>query len=233
MMKRMTALLLSLMMLCACAMAEAVDLTGNWHLNGMELTGVSINPADMGMQMSMLLNEDGTAVVSMGGQEDQEAVWTLEEDVLTVTVGEESERFTVVDGGMVYAEVENGPKMILGREEPAPGFVPAGAMAAEDLAAFDGEWTAYYANLYGIVVNAEGIAQMGLTNVDVSIESGSILKFGEETAQAGALEDGILVVDSGIEDDEENLMGTTVTLLEDGTLALNYLGMCFYCVKVN
>lgn len=233
MLKRWTALLLCLVFLGVCAAAEAVDVTGEWYLTLIESSGVSMNPADMGMEMVMSLNADGTGAVAINGQEDQEAAWTLEGDVLTVTVGEEAEVFTVVDGDMIYSEVENGPKTVLGRERPVPGFVPAGAVKAEDLAAFDGEWTAYYADLFGMVVDAEAMAQMGLTETGISIENGSILKFGEETAQVGTLEDGVLVVSSDAEGDGASLMSTTVTLLEDGTLAMDYLGMRFYCMKVD
>ena len=61
MIKKITALLLTLMMLGALVSAQAADFTGTWYLVSIDSNGVTINPADMGMEMSLNLNADGTA----------------------------------------------------------------------------------------------------------------------------------------------------------------------------
>ena len=74
-MKKITALILALMMACLMlpALAEE-DVTGDWYLQSMSAGGMSINPADMGMSMKLTLNAGGTyAMVS--GEDAEEGPW--------------------------------------------------------------------------------------------------------------------------------------------------------------
>lgn len=225
MIKKFTAILLSVLMLLALATAQTSDYTGVWYLISVESAGITINPADMGMEMVLTLNEDGTGIASATGEEDSVASWTLEGDVLTVVAEEEPLAFMLTAEGQLVADAD-GNKMIFGREPAAPGFVAAAEVVVEDVAAFDGTWTVTTVNAFGMVLPFAAMAQMGMEDASVVIENGTITAFG--VAQTGALVDGKLVVEAT----ETDPLGKSVSLLEDGTLAMNYMEIIFYAEKV-
>ncbi|HPJ02510.1 MAG TPA: hypothetical protein PKU80_06695 [Candidatus Limiplasma sp.] len=224
MMKKFAALLLALLMIGTLATAQSFDFTGTWYLVSISAEGVTLNPADMGMEMSMTLNADGTGAVSTTGEEDKVASWALDGETLTVTADEEPLAFTVSEEGQLVAEAE-GAVMTFGREPAAPGFVAAAEIPAEDIAAFDGTWTITTVNAYGMVVPFAAMAQSGLENATVVIENGAVTSFDATEPAVGTLVDGKLVIASELGEE----FAQTVSLLEDGTIALNYMGILFYC----
>ena len=144
-MKKIFALLLTLAMLVgAVALAEAADLTGTWYLNELNLDGVALSPASMGLEMTIVLNEDGTTTATYEGEgesETGEGTWSVDGDVITITIEDDPYDFTLVDGNLVSDDEDMG--MTFGREkvegetyEPAPAKEDA---ALEDYA---GDWTA-------------------------------------------------------------------------------------------
>ncbi|MBE0601574.1 MAG: hypothetical protein IH607_07270 [Firmicutes bacterium] len=66
-----------------------------------------------------------------------------------------------------------------------------------------------------------------MTNETVLIQSGSITSFDGVEAEFGTLTDGKLVVPSPM----EGSFGKSISLLEDGTLSMEYMDMIFYCEK--
>ena len=228
--RKLTALLLCLILLCSIAVAEESGVTGTWYLSAMAAGETTVNAADMGIDMELTLNEDGTGSSRYAGADPLEAVWTLEGTALTVTANETPIVFEVTqDGTLVNTDEENGASMIFSREKPTASYVPAAEVAATDLTQFDGRWTAEMANVYGVLMPFENVASMGFTDGAIVIENGAVTKFGEEEVETGTLEDGILVIHSTTENDENNLFGATVTLLEDGSIKVIYLGIIFYC----
>lgn len=75
-MKKLAALLLTLIMLLAAVPALGDGPSGNWYMNLAEVT--------LGY---IFLNEDGTAVVNIASEEDMQGTWSAEGDAVTVTVG--------------------------------------------------------------------------------------------------------------------------------------------------
>lgn len=232
MMKRWMAILLCAALLCGAAVAEAVDVTGKWYLLVIEQQEKSVNPADMGLEMNIELNEDGTGTTFMTGGDVLEATWTLADGVLEVTANECPIAFDIMEDGTLVNVDENGLRMVMSREAPTPSFIPAADAVAESLSQFDGEWMTKKVNVYGVYADFEDLSSMGLTDGSVSIHDGIVTKLGEEEAQTGELVDGQMIVASGVENDEDNLFGTSITLLEDGSIKMVYLGMIFYCDRV-
>jgi len=229
MMKKLTALLLSLLMLCTLATAQTADYTGTWYLVSLEASGIAINPADLGMEMIVTLNADGTGLISTTGEEDEAATWTLDDGTLTITADDSPLDFELNADGQLVGEAEENI-MFFGREPAGPGFVPAAEIAAEDIAAFDGNWTITTVDAYGMIVPFSVMAQMGLEGESVVIQNGSIQSFCIEETELGTFADGKLVVAAPAETDEA--LGKTISLLEDGTLSMAYMEMIFYCEKV-
>jgi hypothetical protein len=227
MVKKLTALLLCLLMLCTLASAETVDYSGVWYLVSVESNGIALNPSDIGMEMTMTLNADGTGVVTITDEDDSPATWVLDGETLTVTADEQPLAFTMTEDGQLVAD-NAGNNMYFGREPAGPGFVPAAEIVAEDIAAFDGTWSITTVNAFGMVVPFSAMAEMGMADGNVVILDGSVTSLGMPDAEVGTLEDGKLVVVSPI----EGSYGKTFSLLEDGTLAMSYMEMVFYCEKV-
>ena len=65
-MKKLLCALLALAMLCACAAAETVDVTGTWYLSEIKLGEERINPAAMNLELAFTLNENGAFVDTIG-----------------------------------------------------------------------------------------------------------------------------------------------------------------------
>lgn len=224
MMKKIAALLLFLFMLGSLATAETVDYAGVWYLVSAESGGIPFNPADIGMEMVMTLNADGTGVITMSGEEDKAATWVSDGEILTVTAKEQPRVFTLTADGQLVAENE-GSKLIFGREAAAPGFVPAAEIAAPDVAAFNGTWTITTVNVGGMYVPFSAMAQAGLEDAAVVIQDGIVMSLGAQ--ETGTFADGKLEIASQI----EGMAGKSFSLLEDGTLAMTYMEIVFYCAK--
>lgn len=227
MVKKLTALLVALLMLFTFASAGAADFLGAWYLASYESNGITLNPADMGMEMSFTLNGDGTGVITVPGEEDMAATWTADGANITITAANNPLTFALTDDGKMVAQQEE-TKMIFGREAPAPGFVPAAAIAAADIAQFDGTWNITTVNAFGMIVPFSAMAEMGMFDGTILIQNGSVTSFGSPQAETGTLQDGLLVVASPL---EGGGLEKTFSLLEDGTLSMKFMDMLFYCEK--
>ena len=102
-MRKLIAVILTLALsTLAVAMAETTDYLGTWYLNEMTMGDASIAPTALGMDLTMEIKEDGTAVLTAPSEEEAEqaATWTLEGETLTVTVDGEDMTLTLQDGAM-------------------------------------------------------------------------------------------------------------------------------------
>lgn len=145
-MKKLLCMLLALAMLCAFAVAETADVTGMWYLNEVQTQAMSLNPAMLGMEMTISLSEDGTAAVTSTGSSDDaaEGTWEMSGDTVTVTVeGAPLEMKLDESGNLVAIEAETGTTLVFGREKQEPEYYDPGTERTDvTLADFDGTWTA-------------------------------------------------------------------------------------------
>lgn len=140
-MKKLFALLLALLLaatMCVGAMAETVSYVGTWVLTSIASAGMSFEPSTLGMDMTVVLNEDGSCIMSMMGM-TEEGTWTAVEGGVAMTdASGATDTLTYRDGALVLAS--EGIEMIL-----TPGVA---APAADDAAAADeGEYASILANL--------------------------------------------------------------------------------------
>ena len=63
---------------------EAAGLVGTWILTGGEGEGIFIDKAQLGLEMGLLFNEDGTASLLMDGKESQAVSWKLEGNTISL-----------------------------------------------------------------------------------------------------------------------------------------------------
>ena len=113
-MKKLFSLLLVLMLALGCtAFAEGADYTGEWVLTGAEGNGTVLDISGMGLEMSMLLNEDGTCTLITNGMGETGA-WVEIEGGVTVTDGAGAANDFMLTEDKLVAE-EGGAKMIFSR----------------------------------------------------------------------------------------------------------------------
>lgn len=236
-MKKLLAILLAMaMLLCAVALAETAEtveaveeaaepdpaeaFVGVWYLNEMQMEGMSISPASFGVDMTIELNADGTAVGnSVQGEETEtkDGTWTLEGDTVTVTIDDEPMVFTVQEGNLVADS--DGMVMIFGTEKvEAEIFEPAAARTDAAEEEFAGAWTAFKINMDGSYMDAALLGE----EITATIEGTTVTLNGflfDGDAFETQYADGALAF--SVEDPETALIaGIKAQLLEDGTMAL-------------
>ena len=156
-MKKLVSLLLAMMVACMMvpAMAEvtAETVTGEWFVTEMLAGEMSINPADMGMEISLVLNEDGTMVMTMAG-ESQNGTWALADGKVQLTAGEGDEASTVemtVEEDGTLKGGDEGQVLVFSREKPEGLVIPT-PVDAESEDAFLGTWNVYMIGMDGQVM---------------------------------------------------------------------------------
>jgi len=212
-----TALFVALPMLFAGALADLQpdDIVGAWDLSSIKAEGVTLPAAEWGMEMTMVFNEDNTAIALMAGEEADEAgTWSIVDGKLYASANESDMVFTPVDDTLVVEE--DGMKMVFGREKAEAEAVeisPARTDAA--LSDFNGTWNAYLAGYEGMVFPIEAF---GLEMAMV-IEGGkaTLTSSGESIEMEGDVSAGVLTITAGDADDEA--FSFSFTLHEDGTVS--------------
>lgn len=120
-------LALSLFFPTASVLAEAMRVEGAWYLNAVKIEGIEMSPADLGLDMLMMLEADGTVLIQVTNEEDETATWSQEGETITVTGDGEAIIFQL-DGETLVTE-DDEATMIFGREKmgsEAPVASPEG-----------------------------------------------------------------------------------------------------------
>ena len=139
-MKKLISLLLMVCMVALLVPAMAEGVVGTWYAVSMSEGEMTISPADMGMSVTMTLNEDGTAMLeSSGMDEPQTGSWTQDGDkVIIVDANGEEEEAILADGTLTLTEGEM--IMVFSQEEPQNSAAAAEAVLADSEDAFYGTW---------------------------------------------------------------------------------------------
>ena len=127
-MKKLVSLILAVMMACMMlpALAEATDVVGDWYLTEVQMGEDTLPPSALGMEMTITLNEGGTALIvtSYGEEAEEEAdTWTMTDGALTLTAAEgEAQEFLLEDDLLKYDI--GGAYLIFSREVPEAAVLP-------------------------------------------------------------------------------------------------------------
>lgn len=223
-MKKLFAVALVLaMLLTAVAFAEGVNYTGIWYLNEIDFGGTKLAPATLGMDMTIELKDDGSAVATSPSEEGQtdESVgtWAADGENVTVTIDEDPLVFTLVDGNLV-ANSGDGMAMTFGREKvEAEIYVPAEPKTDATEADYAGNWVATQVDMDGSYINP---ALFGMDTTAV-IEGTTITLNGafmfENEAFEAELKDGKLVY-AAANPEEAMVAALSAQALQDGSLNL-------------
>lgn len=249
-MKKMIAVLIAALMLATTVFAGAAlaadeDPTGVWYMQSMKQDGTEMDASiltSMGMSMTLTLNEDGTASMSMTGQEEiQEGTWSFDGTTGVLSFGNEL-TFTVEDDTIIMEQpsdsLEEGmePAVVVFGREPAEAASVSLAPAVEDpeLSDFNGTWNATTYVAFGLPLPLsmsgaditmtldEGKAQVTAITKDLNNHS-EVIDTKEEEFAAELTNDGTLYVDfegvAILEALQLEGSGIYLTLHEDGRLS--------------
>lgn len=209
------AFLALMMLLGACALSESADLTGNWRLTSVRMEGIALTPAEIGLDMTLILREDGTVMITATDEEDMQGTWMADEAGVRVTLDGEELLFFFDDEYLVISDDEIS--MVFGRDM-SDAFNPGSAVAAHDVTDFDGLWICTRIRVMGMVVpidSAEITYRLsivdGLVTQDIC-DGGQGMS--ETLAGDGELVDGKMLLTG------EGLDGQVATLYDSGILEI-------------
>ena len=213
-MKRFTAIICAAVMLTAYVFAGAAfaaekeDIVGTWYIKSMVEAGIEIDASTlsaMGMSMTLTLNEDGTAVMEMTGQDAEEGTWSFEDSVLIFEV---ETPFTVEDGLLTMST--DSESAIFSREAAeAVDASLAPAVADPEAEDFEGDWNATNYVALGIPMPLA----MGGIKISVTIKDGKAF-----------LHEDIIDLNNGGEVTESKDMEFETSMQDDGTLYVDFNG---------
>jgi hypothetical protein len=232
-MKKLISLMLILCMACMLIPAMAADgAAGVWYANY------------YGAVMVLTLGEDGTASMTVSGNQMAAGTWAEKDGKIEITMKdvndeESTQTAALADGVLTIAD---GSDSVSFTQEPiedwTPGEVKTDA-AAED---FEGEWTITKVNMMGVIIDASAA---GMGDLGVKIENGAIsfsgsadsitFYIGTDPVQM-AFENGALSFSREIPNDAEPMTFVMkAEMLQDGTMALTvdlgYGGTTVYLTK--
>ena len=207
----------------APVMAAASDdpFTGTWYVDQIDVGGGAlVHASEMGLSMTLVFSDDGTAVLNGMGQEIT-GTWKVDGDSAVFTAQGMDAIFTPTETGL--RGEQNGTEMTFTREASGTGFVPAEPIAAGSAADFDGRWKATMIAMEGLTMSYEAANANGplpiLPSDIVIISNGSVAYEGQEPESFIFTDDGTLV-----EPEESNWQPDTYRLLEDGTMVYEFMG---------
>ena len=222
------AILVAITFVCVSALAlDVSDVVGEWYFNALEQNGTTHNPSALGMGMMMMLNEDGTVLLSYMGEdaedeEDDEITWAITGDVLSIGSYEETYLELILLDDMLIADIDEDGIMVFGREliiEITHADFPI--ILATDIAEFNGEWVGDLVEMLGMMLPMD--SELVGKEIRLSIQNGEIILHEAdawtdptESILQGTMEDGTLV--TAFEKYGEQIEAL-LNLREDGSLS--------------
>lgn len=212
-MKKLISMVLILCLACLLVSAAAdTDVTGEWY------------GSDKGVVMKFQLNADGTGSMTVAGQNETAANWTMEGDQITISIGGSAAAGTVTEDS-IRLPYNNGKELVLTRE-PIEGITVAEVKAAESEDAFTGRWACTYLEAQGILMDVSSEGRKPIPDINIKDKTIGFIAAGEDDRVAAiynmfnlayTFEDGRLALGSSLEG--VNVTGS-VELLEDGMIKL-------------
>lgn len=183
---------------------------GTWYLTEANVGGIIVSAVDAGMEMTITLNEDGTALGKMTDEEDGVGTWEQNGDIVSVTLDGETLDFAF-DGESISTEMDGGTMTF--KREAASAFVAPEVDTTAIAESYIGDWACVSADYNGMHM---AIETLGL-EFNFSFDGSSVsIVSGDNTVDGASFEmDGsTLVVVGG--DTRIN-----VVLHTDGTLKID------------
>lgn len=236
-MKKILALMVTIVMLFSvAAFAEGTNpVIGDWYLSQVIMSGTAYsNVSQIGLDMVMTLNEDGTGTLTMNTETPSACAWKTTETGGYVFMEEKTQQEIQlkIDDKTLILGNDNQNCYIFTREK-SEGVDFAQVITAEDKAAFNGSYALTYVSGDGYTLTVENamadLAAIGVANTGIEINDGTVKLFGQEAREFVFNEDGTLTLDN---EDGLELTNVKIFKLADDGLAINWLGLTFYAGQV-
>ena len=220
-MKKLVSLVLALCLAMGMVSAFAEeDLTGTWYLTSAVAQGVTLSAADMGLDLSFVLNSDGSAVMIGFSDDDLTSSWSQSGGKITID-GEET---TYTDGQLIIET--SGVQMIFSRESAnaEKATVTGEVISAESEEAFFGSWTVENVGSGGFVFAASMMNSFGIDDISIDVSAGKAtinVTVSGDTVPLEAttsFENGALQIKLSVEGYEEYFDFSQLELMDDGGL---------------
>ena len=227
-MKKLLCVLVAAMLLCGVlAVAEtAAEPVLTLYVTQVTQNGITMNPADMGLDLSIVFYEDGTGLEISNGEETP-MTWVESEDgTVTVTDDTSVTVLTPAEDGW-QADVAS-MTMTFGTEKPVA--VDLGSlMEAADASAFNGTWECAYIDMDGTIVPVSVMADywtmlFGSEDFTVTVADCAVTAYGDGP-YTYTFADGTLTYSV----EGNDLSERTLALTDGGFLVYTVLGMNTYC----
>ena len=215
-MKKFASLLFALVLACTlvCAMAEE-PATGEWAAVEVSQDGVSFNPADVGMSIVFVLNDDGSGTLSAdytGESVNTPITWNYGDGVLTIINGDQTLAFAY-EGGKLTTDM-GGATVVFSQDAPEAPELPA-IVAVDSKDAIIGSWNLTSASVGSLVIPAEAIGAAASIEID---DTNCTLKFDSDT-YASPYE----LVDGAIRAVDADGSETVIYMTDAGTLSTTFV----------
>lgn len=246
-MKKVIAVLLSVMLLAVCALAMAEEanvgkkIVGIWYLNQQTINGETYDVSQMEDQNIFEFKEDNTGVLYRKNDPDnkQQLAWTEDGGKVWMQSENVQENLEI---RIVEDETEGVKSLVIGDDSnnyilsrtPAEPVNFASTIKAEKAEDFDGHYALTYLAGDGYTMPAEkaadDLAVLGVKTTEIAIESGLVELFGNEPRAYEFNEtEGSLDMEV---DDKVNFLNVYIYKTEDGGLAINWLDLTFYAAPI-
>ena len=180
--KLLCVLLAAMLLLCSVAALAEAGSTVTFYLSSMTQGSTTLNPANIGVEMTLVLNADGTGSCDNGDGE-QAITWTEIDDThisIVLPGEEEATEFTLEDGKLTANAGDI--TMVFGTEKPEAANLGT-AVAADDASAFNGTWACAYVDMDGQIVDISAFSDywtmlFGSSDINVVIDNCAVTVFG-------------------------------------------------------
>ena len=246
-MKKLLILLVAVLLVFSLAAAESFSPVGTWYLVECSALGQVMVPADIGLDMTFVLNADGTGSMTASTQEGESpAVWTMNDGVVAVTTTDDGMtiEFQYADGklsgSMTVDSITVGMVMSQEKSAAAEMYVPSPALSAADVSLFDGAWygDCVYIAAMDMTVSYDMIASALESSLStdmryITISNGKVELLPDQPGMLyfdGFFADGMIKVANTTDPTQ---IVCTVELLTDGKLCLTINGIPMYYDRIN
>ena len=185
----------------APAAAAGSGFAGLWIVEEMESEGETIRPGDYGMEMSIELLEDGTAIGRLG--DEMTGSWSAEGNKVAITFEGDTAEAVVENGVMTLAAGGVSMKLVKAGEaaapetapEPDPAPAPAGLPLSAEEEAYTGTWHLIFVGTGGFTGNAADIGLTGETLVMNADRTAVLSVDPDRRVQQWQMENGIVMME--------------------------------------
>ena len=222
-MKKMTALLLTLILACLATFACAADAdplyTGEWYMKTMSQGDQSFDVAAMGMNAVLTLNEDWTcSVTGMGA--DVTGTWKDENEKITAVIDGDPADLMLSNGELTLSAGDT--TMVFTREAPAAATEIAEVKADAAAEEFNGEWTCVALTVGEMTLSRSVAEAAGQELPKMTFADGTITMEGGAIAESFANVKTPLTYADGTYSFAISNVSVTANILQDGKMAVTF-----------